>query len=172
MAALNPIILPLKAGEANAVVGLRKSYSGGNNLSKTMLAALFRKDGVGSAYGDQMLPDTLDNTLAITAIGIFSTPVSGAAGEKIRMEFGYHKKKFTPSADSADFAAWTQQVGVSQAVNTWTAKFIYIVQFTLTQANFVAQDHLEYYLKRDKTHIDDNHNQDILCHALFLKATY
>lgn len=172
MAAINPIVLPLKTGDANAIVGLRKFYTSGNNISKTMIAALFRNAGIGTAYGDQVLPHTLDSTLAIIATAIFSTPVSGAGSEKIRMEFGYHSKQYTPSAEGADPAAWHQQVAVSQAVNTWVAKSIYVATFTLTQANFAAKDHLEYYLKRDPTHVDDTHGQDVLCHALFLEATY
>jgi len=171
MATANPITLPLKyTVNQHALPAVKKFFTGGNNVSKTKCAKLYNS-GAGELHGDKVLPTSLDNSMAITMVAIVSSPVAGAVGEKVRLEVGYHTTD-TVAGETADPAAQQQTVAQSVDVSGWGAKGKRRVTFTLTAANFAAEDHLEYYLKRDPAHVDDNHAQDLNIHALYLKASY
>jgi len=169
MAATNPLTLLLRRGDSVfALPAVPKSWSGGNNLSKTSVCRLDFA-GAGALFGHRLLPTSLDNTAAIKFQALVSVPVSGAAGEKLRLEVGYN---VAGDGQAADFAAWTQSLVTSFAINTWVAKNKMLVEWTATQANFIAAKQLEFYLKRDSGHVDDNYGGAIFIHQFWLLCNY
>lgn len=169
MASQNPIPLPLKYGDSKyAIAFMGKNWSGGNNISKTLIAKL-GYGGIGILYGDQILPITLDTAQSMIVRAVLMTPTAGTSGQKVRLEFACLATK---ASESEDPSGWTQTVAQSVDVSAWAAKTQYRVDFTLTASNFEAGDMLQYYLKRDPTHTDDNHDYDLTVLKLALVAYY
>lgn len=169
MAANNPLALPLKYSlNKHGLVAAKKDYSGGTNLSKTMVAYLLNS-GDSELHGDRLLPATLDTGMSITAQAVLSSPAAGAGGQKIRLEFAY---RALGSTESMDYSSWQEAVATSFDVSAWGAKTLRLVTWSLTAGNFAASDFLEYVLRRYPTHGDDNHEQDLRLHDLSLLLTY
>lgn len=169
MATQNTITLPRGLGTTRYVLPvLRKSYSGGNNLIQPPVSK-FLDGGAGKIVGARVLPKSMDNTAAISACALFSLPVAGSAGEKIRLTFAYH---LAAATEGKDPAAVTQSVAVSQDISAWSAKTLYKVAFTLTQGNFAGEDHMDFSIERDPTHADDNFANFVYLHELYLLASF
>lgn len=171
MSAQNPICLPLKYSENKyALEGLRKNYSGGNNISLTRVSKFYNA-GSGILHGDRTLPETLDTAQTMLVRAVLSSAVAGAAGEGVRLQLAYANAA-PASSESADPASWDETVSITVDVSAWGAKTKHNADFSLTEANFAASDHMEFKLTRDKAHADDDYEQDLIVHDLMLVCTY